>query len=146
MKNVNSVSFGGRLTRDAELKHLNSGTAICQFSIAVNTSKKQGDEYVDEANFFDCKIWGKYGEAMAQYLTKGRQVFVHGSAKQERWEKDGQSHSAIRFEIDSMELGSEPRGQQESEAPRQASKPQPRVTQTLQQENPDGFPDDIPFN
>ena len=50
---INSVVIVGRLTRDAELRYLNSGTAVASISIAVNRSKKDGDQWISEANFFD---------------------------------------------------------------------------------------------
>ena len=104
MKDLNHVVLVGRLTRDAELKYLNTGTAICTFSIAVTRSVKKGDKWEDEGNFFDVSLFGKQGEAVAQYLTKGQQVAVDGSLKQDRWEKDGQKHSRVVIVADTVQL------------------------------------------
>lgn len=112
MKNINKWIGEGRLTRDAELKYTNGGTAICQFSIAVNSTRKDGDNYVDEPNFFDCKLWGRYGEAMNQHLTKGRQVFIEAELRQERWEQDSQARSKVVLNVEQLGLGSPPRGQE----------------------------------
>jgi single-strand DNA-binding protein len=50
---INTVVIAGNLVRDAELKYTNGGLAICEFSVAVNDQKKQGDQWVEEAYFFD---------------------------------------------------------------------------------------------
>ena len=84
-EDINKWIGVGRLTRDAELSYTNSGTALCKFSIAVNRRKKQGDQWVDEASFFDIILWGKRGESLNQYLTRGTQLAVEGSLHQERW-------------------------------------------------------------
>jgi single-strand DNA-binding protein len=52
MADINHVVMVGRLTRDAELRMLNNGTAVCKMSIAVNRRAKKQDQWVDEASFF----------------------------------------------------------------------------------------------
>ena len=86
MEDTNSVIMVGRLTRDAETKYTNSGLAICNFSIANNRRKKEGDDYVDTVSFFDCVLFGKTAENLGQYLEKGKQVLVNGNLVQDRWE------------------------------------------------------------
>jgi single-strand DNA-binding protein len=104
MRDVNIVALVGRLTRDAELKYTNSGQPICRFSIAVNRSRKQGDQWVDEASFFDVDYWGKGGEAVNQYLVKGKQVAVEGELRQDRWEQDGQTRSKVLIAANNVQL------------------------------------------
>ncbi len=101
---INSVVIVGRLTRDAELRYLNSGTAVASISIAVNRSKKDGDQWISEANFFDVSYFGKGAEGIKPYLTKGTQIAVQGSLRQDRWEKDGQKFSRVNILADSIEL------------------------------------------
>lgn len=101
---INSVVIVGRLTRDAELRYLNSGTAVASISIAVNSSKKDGDQWISEANFFDVSYFGKGAEGIKPYLTKGTQIAVQGSLRQGRWEKDGQKFSRVNILADSIEL------------------------------------------
>jgi len=103
-EDINSVSIVGRLTRDAELKYTNTGMAITQFSIAVNRTRKDGDQWVDEASFFDVSLWGKRGESLNQYLQKGTQVAVLGELRQDRWEKDGQSRSRVYIFCNNIQL------------------------------------------
>lgn len=96
MADINQVSLVGRLTRDAELKYSNGGMAICEFSLAINSRRKQGEQWVDEANFFDITVFGRQGEAIQQYLTKGKQVGIEGRLKQDRWQnQEGQNRSKV---------------------------------------------------
>jgi len=92
---INSVVLVGNLTRDAALKYTSSGLAILEFSLAVNRRVKSGDTWTDEASFFDITLFGKAGESVSQYMTKGKQVSVQGELKQDRWEQDGQKRSKV---------------------------------------------------
>ncbi len=104
MADINHVVLVGRLTRDAQLKFTNSGLAICTFSIAINRRVKQGDKWTDEAHFFDITLFGKQGEGVSQYLTKGTQVAVEGELRQDRWEQDGQKRSKIVIVANNLQL------------------------------------------
>lgn len=96
MADINHVVLVGRLVRDAQLKYTNSGLAICEFSIAINTRRKQGDDWVDEANFFDVTLFGRQGEAIQRYLTQGKQVGVDGRLNQDRWQTpEGQNRTKV---------------------------------------------------
>ena len=79
MKDLNVVTLIGRLTRDAEAPQ---GNGPVRLSIAVNRSKKEGDQYVDEASFVDLEYWHK---SLTPYLVKGKQIAVQGEIRQERW-------------------------------------------------------------
>ena len=86
----------GRLTKDVEVKPINSSFLITG-SLAVNRSFKKGDEWVEEASFFNFKMWLKSQKQVdfyTQHLKKGAQVTIDGEMIQERWEKDGQKQSA----------------------------------------------------
>lgn len=72
---MNSIQLIGRLTRDPELRFAaGNGTAICKFTLAVNRPFKK-----DEVDFINCVAFGKTGETISQYLTKGRMLGVSGS-------------------------------------------------------------------
>ncbi|MDR0709436.1 MAG: single-stranded DNA-binding protein [Spirochaetaceae bacterium] len=104
MADINHVVLVGRLTRDAELKYTAGGQAVCKFSIAVNRRKKSGDQWVDEANFFDIVLWGRQGESLSQYLLKGKQVGIEGELRQDRWEQDGQNRSKVEIVANNLQL------------------------------------------
>lgn len=101
---INSVVLVGRLTRDAELKYTSGGSAVCKFSIALNRRKKTGDTWGEEANFFEIVLWGRQGEAIHQYLGKGKQVAVQGELRQNRWEQNGQSRSKVEIHALNVQL------------------------------------------
>lgn len=86
MQDINNVTMVGRLVQDAKTKGC-AGGVILEFSLATNRTEKQDNEYIDAPNFFDCVLWKR--EALAQYLTKGKQVAIQGQLKQERWKTKG---------------------------------------------------------
>ena len=108
---MNVVALVGRLTRDSELRYTQGGMAIARFSIAVNRRKRTADNrWEDEANFFDCAMFGKSAESLNQYLERGRQVSIIGELRQNRWEQDGQSRSKVEVVVNSLQLLSSPSG------------------------------------
>ncbi len=145
MKDINTVTLTGRLTRAMEIKYTPSGVPVGKFSLAVNRNKKQGDKWVDEASFFECALFGKSSESLAQYLIKGKQVAISGEMRQERWtSQDGQNQSRVVVVISSISL----MGSKEdtpANKPQQAPAPA-RAPQQSQYPGPEAFDDDnIPF-
>lgn len=111
MADLNHVVLIGRLTRDAELKYIANGQAVCKFSIAVNRRRKNGDQWEDEANFFDIVVWGRQGETLNQYLVKGKMVGVDGELRQDRWQQEGQNRSKVEIVANYLQLlGGSPGG------------------------------------
>ena len=104
MVDLNHVVLVGRLTREAELKYTAGGQAVCKFSIAVNRRKKSGDQWEDEANFFDIVVWGRQGETLHPYLVKGKMVAVDGELRQDRWQQDGQNRSKVEINANFLQL------------------------------------------
>lgn len=95
MRGLNSVTLGGNLVRDAELRATQT-SAVLSFTVCVNSSQKEGDGYVDVPNFVDCVIYGARGETLARYLIKGTYVALTGRIAQRKWEtKDGQRRSKL---------------------------------------------------
>jgi single-strand DNA-binding protein len=141
MNDMNSVSIIGRLTRDGELKYTNSGMAVCKFAIACNAKRKNGDQWIEEAHFFDVVLWGKSGEALNQYLLKGKQIAVKGKLVQSRWEKDGQQHSRVEIHADDIQLLGDSKPRQEA-----PNKPSNVPLAPPGKESTEYFNDDIPFS
>lgn len=147
---INSVILVGRLTRDAELKYTNAGTALCKFSIAVNRKKKTGDQWTEEVSYFDVNIWGKHGEAVHQYLTKGQQVVVMGELRQNRWEQDGYARSKVEITAENIQLigGKNNSGQSHNNTSGFGASQPSENAFTRASNKPQGtmdFEDDIPF-
>jgi single-strand DNA-binding protein len=107
--NINRVVLVGNLTRDPELRHTPSGTAVCKLRIAVNTRQKDGatGEWGDKPNYFDVTVWGSQGENCAQYLAKGRPVGIDGRLDWREWEQEGVKRQAVEIIADNVQfLGS----------------------------------------
>jgi single-strand DNA-binding protein len=98
--NINRVVLVGNLTRDPEMKHLPSGTALCSLRIAVNTRRKdESGQWTDKPNYFDVSVWGNQGESCAQYLAKGRPVAIDGRLEWREWEATDGSGKRQAVEI-----------------------------------------------
>lgn len=109
MTDINHVVLIGRLTKDLgtderSFGYVANGQARANVSIAVNRSRKNGDQWVDEVNYFDVTIWGKTAENLKPYLTKGKQIAIDGYLKQDRWEKDGQKMSKVSIVANNVQL------------------------------------------
>ncbi len=95
-KSINQVILMGNLTRDPELRTTPSGQSVCSFSLAVNRSWQGSDGQAQEAvDYFDITAWGKLGELVNQYLSKGRKCLVMGRLSQRSWEQEGQKRSKV---------------------------------------------------
>ena len=108
--NINRVVLVGNLTRDPELRHTPSGTAVCSLRLAVNSRRKDAStgEWGEKPNYFDITVWGNQGERCAQYLTKGRPVAVDGRLEWREWETpEGNKRQAVDVVADTVQfLGS----------------------------------------
>jgi single-strand DNA-binding protein len=76
--NINSVNLTGNLTRDPDLRELESGTKVANLRIAVNGRRRSGDGYVDTVDYFNIAVFGAQAEACDTYLAKGRPIAVSG--------------------------------------------------------------------
>lgn len=103
--NLNRVFLMGNLTRDVELRHTSGNQAVANIGLAVNRRWKTPEgENREETTFVDCEAWGRTAEVMAQYLAKGRPVFIEGRLKLDQWEKEGQKFSKLRVVIESFQF------------------------------------------
>src|SRR3954465_13029868 len=113
--NINRVVLVGNLTRDPELRHTPSGTAVCSLRLAVNSRRKDAatGEWGEKPNYFDVTVWGNQGESCAQYLAKGRPVAVDGRLDWRAWDpREGPKRRAVEIIPDSVQfLGGRPDGE-----------------------------------
>jgi single-strand DNA-binding protein len=154
MADINQVVLVGRLVRDAELRYLSSGTSVMNFSIAVNRRRKQGDQWVDEASFFDVELFGRQAESIQRFMVKGKQVGVQGELRQDRWEQDGQNRSKVKVHAINLQLlGGAGDGGQNAAGPGSGGQSRPGQASGGGNEpdfgqppaNNDSFDDDVPF-
>lgn len=95
----------GRLTRDAELKYLSNGQPVCSFSLVVDSREKNGGQYVDMPNYREVALWGKLGETLNKYLTKGKLVSVSGEESYESWtSQEGKQGWKLKVKANSVAL------------------------------------------
>jgi single-strand DNA-binding protein len=107
MANLNRVLLIGNLTRDPELRVTPKGTAICQFGLAISRSfKDESGQTREEATFVDIEAWGKSGELIAKYCTKGRPLFVEGRLRFDQWEDktSGQKRSKLKVVLENFQF------------------------------------------
>jgi single-strand DNA-binding protein len=134
MADLNKVCVIGRMTRDIgerDYGYTTNGKAKLSISIAVNDGYGENKS----VSYFDVVYWGKPAEAIKGYLHKGKQIGIEGRLKQDRWEKDGRTNTRVYIIADNMQLLAG--NQAENDGGHYQSAPQ--------QDNGDGFPEDVPF-
>jgi single-strand DNA-binding protein len=123
----NSISFMGRLGADAEMREIN-GMTVVNFNVANRVG--WGDH--ESTIWFRCALWGKRGEAICGYLTKGTRVVVHGELELREYQnKDGQTSLSPDVRVHNLDFAG---GGDHTEAKPQA-----------QRASGQDFNDDIPF-
>lgn len=142
---MNSIHLIGRAGRDPEVKYFEDGKVVANFTLAVNSYKRD-----DEPDWFTLEIWGKQAQVAADYVRKGSQIAVIGSAKLETWtdRTTGAERSKIKVRVDRLELLGSKRDNDSAPAPaaaparRQAPAGQPPVWNSSPAPEED---DDVPF-
>ncbi len=105
MASLNRVFLMGNLTRDPELRYTPSGTAVCEFGLAVNRTYTTRDgEKREDTCFVDITVWQRRGVVVSEYFKKGDPIFVEGRLKYDSWDSpDGRrsklSVTATNFEF-----------------------------------------------
>src|SRR5438105_4273606 len=100
MPSLNKVLLMGNLTRDPELRVTPKGTPICQFGLAINRQfKMESGESREEVIFVDVEAWGKQGETIAKYCTKGRPLYVEGRLRLDQWEDKNTKEKRSRMKV-----------------------------------------------
>lgn len=102
-KGFNKVILMGNLTRDPETRTTTTGQSVTSFTIAVNrTWRNQNGEPQESVSYIDCVAWGKPGEIIAQYVSRGRALLVSGRLEQRSWEdkESGQKRSKVEVIVE----------------------------------------------
>lgn len=101
-KGFNKVILMGNLTRDVELRTTPSGQTVANFSLAVSRSwKGQDGQTQEQTSFINCVAWGKVGEIIAQYTSKGSPLLVSGRLDQRSYDdKDGNKRQAVEVNVE----------------------------------------------
>ena len=106
MASYNRVVLVGNMTRDVELRTIQSGKSVAEIGLAVNERRPDpnGSGWIEEANFFDVTVWGRNAEVLRDYTRKGSSILVEGRLKQDTWEQDGQKRSKVKVVADRVLL------------------------------------------
>ena len=103
---VNKVILVGNLGKDPEVRYTSGGQAVANLRIATSRSwtDKQSGQRKEETEWHDVEVWGKQAEQCGEYLAKGRQVYVEGRLKTDKWQdkQSGQERSRVKVVADSV--------------------------------------------
>lgn len=121
-KGFNKVILMGNLTRDVEMRTTPSGQTVANFSLAISRSwKDQNGQTQEQTSFINCVAWGKAGEIIAQYTSKGSPLLVSGRLDQRSYEdKDGNKRQAVEVNVEDFNFIGGSRGDS-AEAPMASS-------------------------
>lgn len=132
---MNSITVAGQLGKDAEVRFLPNGDPVASFSVADSQGKDK------PTIWWNCSLFGKRAESLAQYLTKGQSVTVTGSVTEREWtDKEGMKRKRMDVRVIDIALQGG-RKDDAGHAPAQQQRPAQR-----QAPKDDGFGDsEIPF-
>ncbi len=133
---MNNLTVAGQLGRDAEVRFLPNGDPVANFSIADSQGKDK------DAIWWNCQLFGKRAESLAQYLTKGQAVTITGSVSQRKYtDKNGVEKISTDVRVNDVALQGGKREATQSQQPQQRQ-------QASEPKNSRGFEDmddDVPF-
>jgi single-strand DNA-binding protein len=97
MASFNKIIIVGYLGRDPEIRYLPDGQAVCNFSVATTEKRKdRSGEPQDITTWFRITVWGKRAEVANQYLSKGKQIYIEGTLRQEEWtDREGLKRTSL---------------------------------------------------
>lgn len=141
-RGVNKVTLIGNLGDDPELQQTQSGTAVCNMSLATNESYTDSDgNEVQQTEWHDIVAWGRLGEVCNEYLSRGSQVYFEGKLQTRSWEdNDGNTRYSTEVKAREMMFLDSNRQGGKGGAPEQSEGP--TKTQPEQAFEPD---DELPF-
>lgn len=106
---MQKLMIAGTISKDAELRRTQAGDAVCGFSVVVSNGKDKDGNWRD-GTFYDCSMWGNFGEKMQPYLTKGQKVTIIGRPTARA--HDGKAY--LGCQVDDIDL----QGNRSEQAPR----------------------------
>lgn len=133
---MNSITVAGQLGKDAEVRFLPNGDPVASFSVADSQGKDK------PTIWWNCSLFGKRAESLAQYLNKGQSVTVMGSVSEREWtDKEGVKRKSMDVRVNDVAL----QGGRKDGGEQPAPQTRPAQRQAATSGGPD-FSDDIPFN
>ena len=148
----NKIILIGNLGRDPELKYTPQGNPVCSFTMATNERRRdRTGESQDITTWFRVKVWGRQAETAAQYLTKGRPVYIEGRLRLEEWtDRDGKTRQSLEVNATDMQfIGGRQDEMASASSPTRTSSPNSPASSTVSERDDntasDLSDDDIPF-
>lgn len=149
MASVNRVTLVGNLGKDPETRYMPSGEAVTNITLATTDTwkDKTSGEKKESTEWHRVVFFRKLAEIAAQYLKKGSQVYIEGSLKTRKWEKDGHTNYTTEIVADTMQMLGSRQGMSDAQMREGASAPRPQRAAPAPQGNGSfaDFEDDIPF-
>jgi single stranded DNA-binding protein (ssb) len=103
MASFNNCTFSGNVGRDPEIRYLDSGMAVANFSIAVE-GRNKGQGKGQDTLWLAVVVWGKGAGVIGDYVKKGSRLIVSGELGMETWEKDGKQNSKLALNCQNFTL------------------------------------------
>ena len=160
-RSVNKVILIGNLGADPELRYTGSGTAVCNFNVATNESYKDREgNLVEKTEWHRVVAWDRLAEICAEYLKKGRQVYIEGSLQTRQWEdQDGNTKYTTEIKAREMQILGSPgdggsgggydfdQSRPQQQRPQRSQPQRPQKAQPAAQNDDYAFEpdDDLPF-
>ncbi len=147
---LNKAFLYGNLTRDPELKALPSGGNVVNFGLATNrTYKDKSGAKQETTEFHNVVAFGRTAEVIAQYMKKGRPIFVEGRIQTRSWEgkEDGKKQYRTEIVVDNFQFGADGKSGSGANAPRAGQEEQqaPKDNEAIKYPDEEINPEDIPF-
>ncbi|MEM8566691.1 MAG: single-stranded DNA-binding protein [Bacteroidota bacterium] len=151
MSGVNKVILVGRLGKDPEVRHLESGASVANFSVATSETYKDRNtgERREQTEWHNVVLWRGLADVAEKYLHKGDMVYIEGKLRTRSWEKDGVTRYTTEIVGDNMNMLS-PKGTNDNagdyQTPSSSTTPAMNTVQTPTADIAmDGESDDLPF-
>jgi single-strand DNA-binding protein len=148
---LNKAFLYGNLTRDPELKALPSGSQVASFGLATNRTYKDKNGVKQEATeFHNIVAFGRTAEVIAQYMKKGRPIFVEGRIQTRSWDdkESGKKNYRTEIVVDNFQFGADAKGggsPSASRGPANDEQPAPKDADEIKYPDEEINPEDIPF-
>ncbi|MHB1769524.1 MAG: single-stranded DNA-binding protein [Minisyncoccota bacterium] len=144
---LNKAFLYGNLTRDPELKALPSGQQLASFGLATNRTYKDKNGQKQEATeFHNIVAFGRPAEIIAQYMKKGRPLYVEGRIQTRSWDSDGQKKYRTEIVVENFQFGDGGKGGASgASAIGQEEQPSPKDSDEIKYPDEEINPEDIPF-
>lgn len=147
MSGVNKVILVGRLGKDPEVRHLENGTTVANFSMATSETYKdrQTGERREQTEWHNVVLWRGLAEVAEKYVKKGDMIYIEGKLRTRSWEKDGVTRYTTEIVGDNMTMLGGGSGGSSSQSSSEDYSSQPMASNPTPNTAASDATDDLPF-